>query len=70
MITNCVRYQNVWIHVTVHEEEEDKEGKIQKLAYLFYRDYGNETYGGFLRTMAARAYDKGDITNTEHWEIS
>eukprot|EP00972_Heterocapsa_arctica_P003059 453669-Heterocapsa_arctica.AAC.1 len=54
MITNCVRYHNVWVHVTVYEEEEDKGGKIQKLEYLFYKDYGNETYGYFLRTMAAR----------------
>eukprot|EP00972_Heterocapsa_arctica_P006108 899332-Heterocapsa_arctica.AAC.1 len=70
MITNCVRYQNFWIHVTVSKEEEDRGGRIQKLGYIFYREYGNETYGYYLRTMAARAYDRGDITNAEHHGIS
>eukprot|EP00972_Heterocapsa_arctica_P102428 15092957-Heterocapsa_arctica.AAC.1 len=37
---------------------------------MFYRDYGNETYGDYLRTMAARAYERGDIMNAEHYEIS
>eukprot|EP00972_Heterocapsa_arctica_P042811 6312877-Heterocapsa_arctica.AAC.1 len=70
MITNCVRYHNFWIHVTVYEEEEERGGKIQKLGYIFYRDYGNETYGDYLRTTAMRAYGRGDITNAEHYEIS
>eukprot|EP00972_Heterocapsa_arctica_P032707 4818216-Heterocapsa_arctica.AAC.1 len=42
MNSNCVRYQNFWVHVTVYEEEEERGGKIQKLGYMFYRDYGNE----------------------------
>eukprot|EP00972_Heterocapsa_arctica_P049062 7224697-Heterocapsa_arctica.AAC.1 len=66
MITNCMRYQNLWIHVTVYDEDEERGGKIQRLGYIFYRDYGNETYGDFLRTIAARAYDKGEITSAEH----
>eukprot|EP00972_Heterocapsa_arctica_P070752 10451226-Heterocapsa_arctica.AAC.1 len=37
---------------------------------MFYRDYGNETYGDFLRTTAARAYEKGEITSAELYEIS
>eukprot|EP00972_Heterocapsa_arctica_P089282 13167056-Heterocapsa_arctica.AAC.1 len=27
MITNWVRYQNFWIHVTVYEEEEEREAR-------------------------------------------
>eukprot|EP00972_Heterocapsa_arctica_P012880 1893374-Heterocapsa_arctica.AAC.1 len=70
MITNCVRYHNFWIHVTMYEEDEERGGKIQRLGYRFYRDYGNETYGDFLRITAARAYEKGEITMEEHDEIS
>eukprot|EP00972_Heterocapsa_arctica_P045478 6713458-Heterocapsa_arctica.AAC.1 len=70
MITNGVRYHHLWIHVTVYEEEEERGGNIQKLGYMFYRDYGNETYRDYLRTMAASAYDKREITSAEHYEIS
>eukprot|EP00972_Heterocapsa_arctica_P104806 15444842-Heterocapsa_arctica.AAC.1 len=70
MITNCVRYHKFWIHVTVYEEDEERGGRIQRLGYMFYRDYGNETYGDFLRTAAGRAYEKGEITNAELYEIS
>eukprot|EP00972_Heterocapsa_arctica_P108660 16000563-Heterocapsa_arctica.AAC.1 len=48
MNTNCVRYQNLWGHVTGYEDDEERGGKIQKLGYLFYRDYGNEIYGELL----------------------
>eukprot|EP00972_Heterocapsa_arctica_P095100 14025906-Heterocapsa_arctica.AAC.1 len=31
MINNCMRYHNVWVHVTGYEEDEERGGKIQKL---------------------------------------
>eukprot|EP00972_Heterocapsa_arctica_P101129 14905791-Heterocapsa_arctica.AAC.1 len=66
MITNCSRYQNFWAHVTGYEEEEERGGKIHELGYLFYRDYGNETYGDFLRVIATKGYQDGNITKTEY----
>eukprot|EP00972_Heterocapsa_arctica_P065123 9613703-Heterocapsa_arctica.AAC.1 len=70
MITNCVRYQNFWIHVTMYEEEEERGGKIQRLGYMFCRDYGNETYGDFLRTKASKGYVDGELTKEEYDEIA
>eukprot|EP00972_Heterocapsa_arctica_P003963 589460-Heterocapsa_arctica.AAC.1 len=69
MITNGVRYQSFWAHVTVYEEDEERGGKIQRLGYMFYRDYGNEAYGDFLRTTAAKGYEDGDLTKEEYYEI-
>eukprot|EP00972_Heterocapsa_arctica_P019908 2937286-Heterocapsa_arctica.AAC.1 len=62
MITNGVRYHNFWVHVTVYEEDEERGGHIQRLGYLFYRDYGDEAYIYFLRTTAAKGYEDGDLT--------
>eukprot|EP00972_Heterocapsa_arctica_P026128 3849203-Heterocapsa_arctica.AAC.1 len=70
MITNCVRYHNFWVHVTVCEEEEERGGNIQRLGYMFYRDYGNETYGDFLRTTASKGYEDGELTKEEYYEIA
>eukprot|EP00972_Heterocapsa_arctica_P025367 3735932-Heterocapsa_arctica.AAC.1 len=64
MITNCVRYQSFWIHATVYEEDEERGGKAQRLGYMFYRDYGNETYVDFLRTMASRARGSSTTNRT------
>eukprot|EP00972_Heterocapsa_arctica_P028270 4157407-Heterocapsa_arctica.AAC.1 len=37
---------------------------------MFYRDYGNETYGQFLRKIATKGYDEGNITRAEHDSIA
>eukprot|EP00972_Heterocapsa_arctica_P113301 16436410-Heterocapsa_arctica.AAC.1 len=70
MITNCMRYHNFWVHVTGYEEEEERGGHIQKLGYLFYRDYGKEIYGYFLRMIATKGYEDGDIAKTEYDSIA
>eukprot|EP00972_Heterocapsa_arctica_P032748 4821743-Heterocapsa_arctica.AAC.1 len=69
-MTNCVRYHNFWVHVTVYEEEEERGGTIQMLGYLFHRDFGNEAYVYFLRTVAAKGYEDGDLTKEEFYNIA
>eukprot|EP00972_Heterocapsa_arctica_P044491 6567669-Heterocapsa_arctica.AAC.1 len=58
------------INFTGHEEEEERGGNIQKLGYLFYRDYGNEMYGYFLRMIAMKGCEDGNITKTEFDSIA
>eukprot|EP00972_Heterocapsa_arctica_P099657 14704583-Heterocapsa_arctica.AAC.1 len=70
MINNCVRYQNFWAHVTGYEEDEDRGGTKLKMGYCFYRDYGNEIYGDFLRTATSKGYEEGHITKTEFDRIN
>eukprot|EP00972_Heterocapsa_arctica_P013799 2035325-Heterocapsa_arctica.AAC.1 len=41
-----------------------------KLGYKFYRDYGNECYGDYLRHIATKAYKGGLITYLEHFSIT
>eukprot|EP00972_Heterocapsa_arctica_P049389 7269178-Heterocapsa_arctica.AAC.1 len=62
MITNGVRHHNFWVHVTVYEEDEERGGNIQRLGYLFHRDYG--------RTTAAKGYEDGDLTKEEYYDIA
>eukprot|EP00972_Heterocapsa_arctica_P064358 9497806-Heterocapsa_arctica.AAC.1 len=59
MITDNVRYQNFWIHVTAFEEDEDRGGNVQRMGYLLYRDYGNEPYGQFLSKITKEGYENG-----------
>eukprot|EP00972_Heterocapsa_arctica_P055116 8129200-Heterocapsa_arctica.AAC.1 len=49
MIRTRQRYHHFWVYVTVHEEMEARGGKIQKLGFRFYRGWGNETYGDYVK---------------------
>eukprot|EP00972_Heterocapsa_arctica_P068937 10186333-Heterocapsa_arctica.AAC.1 len=70
MIKNNQRYQNFWVYVTIYEEEEDRGGKIQKLGYKFYRDYGNDCYGDYVKHAGKKAYDGGIISYEDYCAIT
>eukprot|EP00972_Heterocapsa_arctica_P098233 14498008-Heterocapsa_arctica.AAC.1 len=56
---------NFWVYVTIFEEKETRGGKVQKLGYKFYRDWGNETYADYLNNTAMKARKKHIIDKEE-----
>eukprot|EP00972_Heterocapsa_arctica_P063647 9392637-Heterocapsa_arctica.AAC.1 len=61
---------NFWVYVTVFEEKEARGGKIQKLGYKFFRDWGNETYADYLNNAALSARKKGIIDEEDYTAIT
>eukprot|EP00972_Heterocapsa_arctica_P039332 5793386-Heterocapsa_arctica.AAC.1 len=49
MIRTNQRYIHFRVYVTVYEEMEARGVKIQRLGFILYRDWGNETYGDYLK---------------------
>eukprot|EP00972_Heterocapsa_arctica_P001911 273536-Heterocapsa_arctica.AAC.1 len=49
---------------------EQRGGKVQTLGFKFYRDWGNETYGDYLKNAVKKAYEDKIVDTDDHYEIT
>ncbi len=54
----------------MYNEDEGMTEKIHKLGFEFFRDYGNEIYGDYLRHVSKMAHENGTLTKDEYYEIT